>query len=119
MRVKTQDTKYEDSIVWERDPRAMDYVRQVIVVAPRRRGPIKWARNRVGYAELRPNAPNNGYPGRFYRRVFYLRDHDRPNNPSGVYRTGSPVEAVDPRTVRPGVPGLLTDRAWYGESGAA
>ena len=70
---------------------------------------------RVGYSVVAPGAPSEwdygGWLG-FYRREFFLKAHDRDSDPTGVYETGCPIEGVDPRTVRPGVPGEQNGRAW-------
>jgi hypothetical protein len=39
----------------------------------------------------------------FTRRLFFLKDYDRDSDPTGIYQTGEPAEAVDPRKVEPGV----------------
>lgn len=109
----------EESIVWLEDVTHMDYVRETLWTCARRRGRIpRWPAGDwllVGYAELRADAPNSGSNGRFDRRVFWLKSHDRALDPHGVYASSNaPVEAVDPRTVAPGVPGEMTDRAWGG-----
>lgn len=52
--------------------------------------------------------------GLFARRTFYLLPHDRPNRPDDPecpYRVGSPLEAVDPRTVAAGKAGSKTPRS--------
>lgn len=108
-------TADEECIIWEEDIDALDYVRWNTTYAGTRRRPVPWRGEgrRVGYAVLTKHAENNtGHRGYFYRRVFFLRDHDRDRQPEGVYATGAPIEAVDPRTVRPGVLGSVTERAW-------
>ncbi|AGK76237.1 hypothetical protein SFUL_1265 [Streptomyces microflavus DSM 40593] len=50
---------------------------------------------------LKPNAPSGDVPGRFIRRVFWVKEHDRSEQPEGTYKTTAPSEAVDPRTVAP------------------
>ncbi|MFE2867253.1 DUF6009 family protein [Embleya sp. NPDC059259] len=105
----------EDGIIWTEDIEALDYVREhvdMLTGTPRR--PVAWRGpgRRVGYSVLRADAPRNGAPGRFTRRVFWVKEHDRSEQPDGVYKTGAPSEAVDPRTVAAGVFGSLTDRAW-------
>ncbi|WP_405706344.1 DUF6009 family protein [Streptomyces sp. NBC_00069] len=70
----------------------------------------------VGYALLKGDAPNNSdTPGTFSRRVFWVKEHDRSEQPAGTYSSGAPTEAVDPRTVTPRTPGELTERAWGGK----
>jgi hypothetical protein len=116
------DLSREAYIVWEEDISRLDYVRQTEAVAGTRRRPVPWERyyvgRRVGYAALKPNAPHDpGYTGTFTRRVFYLKDYDRDSDPSGVYEHGTPSEAVDPRTVQPGVNGRQTRRSWNSSDG--
>ncbi|MHC4371486.1 MAG: DUF6009 family protein [Planctomycetota bacterium] len=104
----------ESEIVWKENIDCLDYVRESVLRRNRRRGPIAcpWSGRIVGYAEL---AKNKGGPGGFFRRVFWLKPHDRDSDPDGVYATGCPMEAVDPQTLAPGWAGRLTDRAWGGE----
>ncbi|MFD7861608.1 DUF6009 family protein [Streptomyces sp. NPDC059783] len=64
----------------------------------------------VGYAELEESAEPTEPSRRYRRRVFYIKDNDR-SEPEGQYQDATPHEAVDPRTVRAGVHGRLTDRA--------
>ncbi|MCG3039181.1 DUF6009 family protein [Streptomyces sp. S1A] len=109
------DLRHEDGIVWTEDTERLDYVREYVdQAATSRRRPVPWrgAGRRVGYSVLAPAAPNNGQPGMFTRRVFWVNDHDRSEQPDGVYATGTPSEGVDPRTVAPGAWGRMTDRAW-------
>ena len=86
--------------------RAADYVRESYVMRSRRSGKPGWRGEGrlVGYAELRPDAPGIG-PQAFERRVFWLKDQDRDTSPDGPYATGTPAEAVDPRTVAVGQAG--------------
>lgn len=109
------ELRHEDGIVWLEDIERFDYVREhVVTSAATRRRPIPWdgPGRRVGYSVLAAKAPNNGQPGMFTRRIFWVKDYDRSEDPGGIYKTGTPSEGVDPRTVQPGVPGQLTDRAW-------
>ena len=104
----------EERIVWLIPTDDIDYVREGFYGTTCRRGRVRPLAGRgsivVGYAEL-AKSPHRGRT--FYtRRVFWLAPHDRHLDPEGVYAKGSPCEAVDPRTVAPGVPGELTDRAW-------
>nr|HPM25347.1 DUF6009 family protein [Phycisphaerae bacterium] len=94
----------EERIIWLADIGSLDYVRQTIFLTHRRRNkPAGWRIGRlVGYAELRSDAPNDGAGYVFARRVFYLMAGDRDGEPEGTYRATAPMEAVDPRTVRPG-----------------
>lgn len=114
MRHDPDDIRHEAGIVWLEDIDRFDYVREYIdTTAGTRCRPLPWRGlgRRVGYSLLAEAAPNNGTPGYFTRRLFWINDHDRSEQPGGVYAVGVPVEAVDPRTVRPGVYGELTDRA--------
>ncbi|MGP9021136.1 DUF6009 family protein [Streptomyces sp. BR1] len=115
MQPNTKALEYEDEIVWTEDIQRFDYVRQSLEpsVSTRRR-PVAWrgAGRRVGYSVLRADAPSSDVPGRFVRRVFWIKEHDRSEQPNGTYKTTAPSEAVDPRTVAPRVWGELTERAW-------
>ncbi|MFC7353207.1 MULTISPECIES: DUF6009 family protein [Streptomyces] len=119
VRSQPEDIKHEDEIVWTEDVSSFDYVRETLVdgVGTRRR-PVSWrgqAGRRVGYALLKSNAPSDrDAPGMFTRRVFWVKEHDRSEQPDGAYSSGAPSEAVDPRTVAPRVCGELTERAWGG-----
>lgn len=105
----------EESIEWLVDVDDLDYVRQAVVLLPRRRGRpgASWVGGRlVGWSNLRPDVGSEGRGSGFLRRVFWLAAHDRDSEPDGVYRRGAPSEAVDPRTVAPRVGGAVTTRAW-------
>ena len=113
--------KHEIQIVWEENPEDFDYVREIGGTYPHRRRIKKWrgVGRRVGYSVVAPDAPNErGFRGGwlgFYRREFFLVDGDRDSDPDGCYGSyGCPCEGVDPRTVRPGVHGQQTERAWNG-----
>ncbi|MFE9168244.1 DUF6009 family protein [Streptomyces kebangsaanensis] len=43
---------------------------------------------------------------------FWVKEHDRSEQPNGIYRCSAPTKAVDPRTVVPEVWGELAERAW-------
>ena len=105
---------HEAAIVWSVDPSDLDYVRVWEVWSARRHGAPRWrfkSFELLGWADLGPGARTFG--GRFVRRVFYLKPHDRrPGNPGEYYRVGAPCEAVDPRTLAPNRPGFKTSRAW-------
>jgi hypothetical protein len=107
--------KHEVEIVWEEDPSNFDYVREWVDTYPNRRRIKKWTMDgrRVGYSVVAPDAPSgrDGHRG-FYRREFFLKKHDRDSDPGGCYEVSCPIEGVDPRTVRPGVPGEQNERAW-------
>jgi hypothetical protein len=101
----------EAEIVWLRDPATMDYVRETLLISRR---PLSRLRRYggghiVGYAVLVPRRKRRHDV--VMQRIFWLKPYDRPNGGS-TFRTGAPCEAVDPLTVRPGVPGRLTERAW-------
>jgi len=104
----------EDEIVWVEDIEPLDYVRELVseYFHFRQRPPAKWFSpgRLIGYSTLGRDA--RGRNGHFTRRLFWIADHDRSEQPNGVYRTGAPVEAVDPRTVKPKVHGRMTERAW-------
>ncbi|WP_330345169.1 DUF6009 family protein [Streptomyces longwoodensis] len=107
--------EHEEEIVWTEDIEKFDYVRQSVAHSVKtRQRPVPWSGNgrRVGYAVLRGNAPSGAVPGHFVRRVFWVKEHDRSEQPNGMYRRSAPAEAVDPRTVAPGVWGEVTERAW-------
>lgn len=109
------DLTREERIVWEENISRLDYVREIVVEAGTRRRPIRWYEEgrRVGYAVLEADTPHEtGRPGTYIRRLFFLKDYDRDNDPTGTYSVGAPSEAVDPRTVRPGRAGVRADRAW-------
>jgi Family of unknown function (DUF6009) len=99
----------ETRIVWLRPIEDLDYVREGIVLTTRRRGRIgmRGRRTLIGYAEVVKT-------GRgivtYSRRIFWLRAHDRHFDPKGCYAVRAPCEAVDPRTVAPGIPGKRTLR---------
>jgi len=109
----------EVGVVWVDDVENPDYVRELVINwADTRQGPIHWdgAGRMIGYSVLAADTPNNGHPCCFTRRVFVLYSRDRDSDPNGLYETGAPCEAVDPRTVRPCHCGVITDRAWAGGS---
>lgn len=111
MKMRNQDQ--EMNIVWLTPPDALPrYIRQASQVTGRRRGRPRFDRpgQLVAYAELGPDTPNDGTPGSFTRRYFYLAPHDPYEG------SGAPIEAVDPITVTPGQ-GRLTERAWGGPLG--
>ncbi|MEE1780425.1 DUF6009 family protein [[Kitasatospora] papulosa] len=72
--------RHEDGIVWTEDISAFDYVRQTLdLFATTRRQPVAWTGTgrRVGYSVLKPDAPSGDTPGRFARRVFWVKGYDR------------------------------------------
>lgn len=105
----------EESIVWLEPPERFPYVRETVVMdAGTRRRPLSWKimpGRLVGYSVLRRDA-KSWMPGYFIRRAFWVKDYDRSEDPTGIYRTGCPAEGVDPLTVAPGIPGAQNARAW-------
>ncbi|WAX82210.1 DUF6009 family protein [Streptomyces sp. KMM 9044] len=104
---------HEAGFVWLEDTGTLDYVRQSLDRLPTRRGRPAYHRDgrMVGYALLRPEAKPSRSSGTFRRRVFWLLPHDRDTAPDGLYATGAPAEAVDPRTLAPGSKGRKTERS--------
>lgn len=110
------DVAQEVEIVWLEDPMGLDYVRQALDKVNTRKGKPRYERDGrlIGYSNLAPKAPRSLGSGLFARRTFYLLPHDRPNRPDDPecpYKVGSPLEAVDPRTVAPGEVGEKTSRS--------
>ncbi|MHA5051066.1 DUF6009 family protein [Streptomyces sp. SD15] len=103
----------EADFVWLEDVSGLDYVRQSLDRLPTRRGKPAYHRDgrMVGYALLGPEAKPSRSSGTFRRRVFWLLPHDRDSDPKGLYATGAPAEAVDPRTLAPGSKGRKTERS--------
>lgn len=112
---------HEVELVWLEDVTRLDYVRQSLDRLPTRRGRPAYHRDgrMVGYALLGPRAKPSRSSGTFRRRVFWLLPHDRDTDPEGLYSTGAPVEAVDPRTLAPGSKGRKTERSEGGTSSSA
>ncbi|MDN3027297.1 DUF6009 family protein [Streptomyces sp. S.PB5] len=112
---------HEADFVWLEDMSALDYVRQSLDRLPTRRGKPAYHRDgrMVGYALLGPGAKPSRSSGTFRRRVFWLLPHDRDTDPEGLYETGAPAEAVDPRTLAPGVKGCKTERSEGGPPSTA
>lgn len=111
MNVSSDALKYEEKIVWLLDPATLPYVRERVGLVSSRQRPLKNYNNFkvVGYAVLKASASGKG--GMFCRRFFWLKEYDRYFQPTGIYRFGTPAEAVDPLTVAPGVAGRQTDRS--------
>lgn len=112
---------HETDLVWLEDPSALDYVRQSLDRLPSRRGKPAYHRDgrMVGYAILGTDAKPSRASGTFRRRVFWLLPHDRDQQPEGLYSTGAPSEAVDPRTIAPRVKGYKTERSEGGPASPA
>ncbi|MEU6381141.1 DUF6009 family protein [Streptomyces sp. NPDC046909] len=112
---------HEADLVWLEDISTLDYVRQSLDRLPTRRGKPAYHRDgrMVGYALLGPGAKPSRSSGTFRRRVFWLLPHDRDTDPEGLYATGAPAEAVDPRTLGPGSKGLKTERSEGGPPSSA
>ncbi|RSM96363.1 transcription factor [Streptomyces sp. WAC 01325] len=103
----------ETAIVWLEDIDELDYVRQSLDRLATRCGrpPYRRPGRLVGYAELSVAAKASRSSGTFRRRVFWLNPNDRASRPEGLYRTGAPAEAVDPRTIAPCIKGYKTERS--------
>lgn len=112
---------HEAEFVWLEDIGGLDYVRQSLDRLPTRRGKPAYHRDgrMVGYALLGPDAKPSRSSGTFRRRVFWLLPHDRDTDPEGLYATGAPAEAVDPRTLAPGSKGRKTERSEGGPPSTA
>jgi hypothetical protein len=94
---------FEKSVVWLRPLESLDFVRVALVRRARsRRGPLvaDGAGVVVGYTKLTTDAPRDPKTGAFCRRLFYLRDED-----SQLNMNQFPPDAIDPRTVLPGIAG--------------
>ncbi|MFJ9703513.1 DUF6009 family protein [Streptomyces fradiae] len=111
--ISDDELKYETELVWLEDIEQLDYVRQSLDRLPTRRGKPAYHRDgrMVGYAILGPRARASRASGTFRRRVFWLLPHDRDTAPEGLYATGAPAEAVDPRTVTARSKGRKTERS--------
>lgn len=113
--IEPEEIEHETEIVWldNEEIDRLDYVRQSLDRLPRRSGRPAYHRHGrlVGYAVLGADAKPSRASGTYVRRVFWLAPHDRDQAPSGLYATGTPSEAVDPRTIKPGVRGSKTPRS--------
>ncbi|MGW0614976.1 DUF6009 family protein [Streptomyces sp. NPDC002788] len=118
--IEEDEIEYEVDLVWLEDISGLDYVRQSLDRLPNRRGKPPYHRDgrMVGYALLGPEAKPSRSSGTFRRRVFWLLPHDRDSDPQGLYATGAPAEAVDPRTLAPGGKGRKTERSEGGPPSA-
>ncbi|WP_327425647.1 DUF6009 family protein (plasmid) [Streptomyces sp. NBC_01527] len=119
--IDPEEIAHETELVWLEDPTMLDYVRQSLDRLPSRRGKPAYHRDgrMVGYAILGKDAKPSRYSGTFRRRVFWLLPHDRDRQPAGLYETGAPSEAIDPRTVAPTVKGYKTERSEGGPASPA
>lgn len=119
--IDPEDLTHEVDLVWLEDIADLDYVRQSLDrLSSRRRKPAYHRDGRlVGYAILGPEAKPSRASGTYLRRVFWLAPHDRDQQPDGLYETGAPSEAVDPRTLQPGVKGYKTERSEGGPASDA
>ncbi|MEU6987927.1 DUF6009 family protein [Streptomyces sp. NPDC046324] len=111
--IAEDEISYEVALVWLESVDELDYVRQSLDRLPTRRGKPAYHRDgrMIGYAQLGPGARPSHSSGTFRRRVFWLLPHDRDTDPDGLYATGVPAEAIDPRTLAPGVKGSKTERS--------
>lgn len=101
--ISENDLKHETDLIWLEDITRLDYVRQSLDRLPTRSGKPAYHRDgrMVGYAILGSNAKAARASGTFRRRVFWLLPHDRDAEPSGLYASSAPAEAVDPGTLAP------------------
>ena len=106
----TADLQHEARIVWLESIERLDYVRESMLLHTKRKGRVRWPVGRlIGYSEI--DAEYRNFDRCYRRRVFWLKKYDRDSGDS-TYLKSAPTEAVDPRTVFPGIPGALTTRAW-------
>ncbi|MEU3902083.1 DUF6009 family protein [Streptomyces sp. NPDC045251] len=119
--IAEEEIAHEVQLVWLEGVDTLDYVRQSLDRLPTRRGKPAYHRDgrMVGYALLGPGAKPSRSSGTFRRRVFWLLPHDRDTDPGGLYATGAPAEAVDPRTLAPGSKGCKTERSEGGPPSSA
>jgi hypothetical protein len=119
--IDPEEIAHEERLVWLEDPASLDYVRQTLERLPSRRGRPAYHRagRMVGYAVLDRTAKPSPASGTFRRRVFWLLPHDRDEQPKGLYATGAPSEAIDPRTIQARVKGYKTERSEGGPASPA
>lgn len=99
---QNEPLSYEKSIVWLENIERLPYVRvaEVRCATSRRGALVLNGKHRViGYSKLMDDAPRDPHTARFTRRLFYLKEGD------GRSQTLPAGQAVDPRTVFPGLPG--------------
>jgi len=106
----TSPIQGEESILWF-DPITrlpadgspdFPWIRESVVHPPSRRGPIRVGKSNIllGYSTIRRNAQTRNLAvGIFVRRLFWLKRTD------DTHAGRAPFNAVDPKTIRPGVPG--------------
>ncbi|MGW7081820.1 DUF6009 family protein [Streptomyces sp. NPDC054871] len=119
--ITEDEIRDESQLVWLEDIAELDYVRQSLDRLPTRIGKPAYRRDgrMVGYAVLAPHAKASRSSGTFRRRVFWLLPHDRDSQPQGLYESGAPAEAVDPRTLAAGAKGCKTERSEGGPPSTA
>jgi len=119
--IDPEDLAHEEELVWLENTEALDYVRQSLdrVSSRRRQPPYHRDGRLVGYATLTGKAKPSRASGTYLRRVFWLAPHDRDQDPDGLYATGAPSEAVDPRTLKPTIKGYKTERSEGGPASDA
>ncbi|MBV2353846.1 transcription factor [Streptomyces sp. J2-1] len=119
--ITAAEISHEAEIRWLEEIDGLDYVRQSLDRLPTRTARPAYHRpgRMVGYALLVVGARSSRSSGTFRRRVFWLLPHDRDSAPAGLYETGAPAEAIDPRTLAPCVKGYKTERSEGGPPSAA
>ncbi|MBD0744969.1 transcription factor [Streptomyces sp. ERV7] len=119
--ITDDEISHETELVWLEDISVLDYVRQSLDRLPTRRSKPAYHRDgrMVGYALLGPKAKASPSSGTWRRRVFWVLPHDRDSEPDGLYATGAPAEAIDPRTLAPGSKGRKTERSEGGPPSSA
>ncbi|MEU1075233.1 MULTISPECIES: DUF6009 family protein [unclassified Streptomyces] len=119
--ITDDEISHETELVWLEDISRLDYVRQSLDRLPTRRSKPAYHRDgrMVGYALLGPKAKASPSSGTWRRRVFWVLPHDRDSEPDGLYATGAPAEAIDPRTLAPGSKGRKTERSEGGPPSSA
>ncbi|MBQ0867334.1 DUF6009 family protein [Streptomyces sp. RK75] len=119
--IDPKDLAHEEELVWLENTEDLDYVRQTLdrVSSRRRQPPYHRDGRLVGYATLTRDAKPSRASGTWLRRVFWLAPHDRDQDPDGLYATGAPSEAVDPRTLKPTIKGYKTERSEGGPASDA
>jgi hypothetical protein len=111
--VDPADIECESHFIWLRDPAELrcPYVREGLNLRCSRIGRIAQHRDGglVAYAVLCRDAPPLcGCRGVWIRRAFWLTEND-------PYASGGyPAEAIDPATIAPRVPGMVTSRMLRG-----